>query len=131
VAPIRCFAILSSKVSERVSLRPSFVGLREENYGSSGPATSFSDLSFFRNEPNVQAHADSLGVPDQGAHVDVFRSALGATELGSTGADLLGEFGLGKSLPLPLIGELEADAKNFGLSSKAWRTVGSASCWSR
>ena len=71
-------------------------------------------LSLFFDKPNVQGHANGLGVPEEGSHVDVLWPALGTAELGGTGADLLGEFGLGKSLPLPLISELEPDAENLG-----------------
>jgi len=66
-------------------------------------------------KPNVEAHAYSLGIPDESPHVYVLRPSFGAAELRGTGADLLGEFGLGESLPLPLIGELEPNAENLGL----------------
>jgi hypothetical protein len=52
---------------------------------------------------------------DEGAHVHVFRSSLGATELRGTGADLLGEFGLGETFSLPLLSKLDADREDFGL----------------
>ena len=41
--------------------------------------------------------------------------AFGAAELGRTGTDLLGEFGLGHSLALPLLGKLHPDGEDFGL----------------
>ena len=81
------------------------------------PATDQSPKAstLFCNKPDVEAHANSLGVPDEGSHIDVLGTTLGAAELRGTGADLLGEFGLGESLPLSLIGELEPNAENLGL----------------
>ena len=81
---------------------------------SSGDGSIFPKLTLFCDKPDVEAHADSLGVPDEGSHVDVLGPSFGAAELRGTGADLLGEFGLGESLPLPLIGELEIPPSSAG-----------------
>ncbi len=76
---------------------------------------SVSQIStLFCDKSNVEAHANSLGIPNESPHVDVLRPLFGAAELRGTGADLLGKFGLGESLPLPLIGKLEPNAENLG-----------------
>lgn len=71
-------------------------------------------LSLFCDQADIEVHAYRLGIAYESPHVDVFRSALGAAELGCTGADLLGEFGLGHPCPLPLLGEFHADGEDFG-----------------
>ncbi len=60
--------------------------------------------ALFSNEPDIEIHAHSLGVTDEGAHIDILRPAFRAAELGRAGADLLREFGLREALLLPLIG---------------------------
>jgi hypothetical protein len=77
--------------------------------------SGFSCLRFFCDEPDIEVHANRLGIADEGAHVHIFRSSFGATELRGTGADLLGEFGLGEPLSLPLLSKLDADREDFGL----------------
>src|ERR1700733_4759835 len=77
--------------------------------------SGFSGLRFFCDEPDIEVHANRLGIADEGAQVHIFRSSFGATELRGTGADLLGEFGLGEPLSLPLLSKLDADREDFGL----------------
>ncbi len=56
------------------------------------PATdrSFPSSPLFCDKPDVEAHGDGLGVPDESPHVDALGPSLGAAELRRTGADLLG-----------------------------------------
>ena len=70
-------------------------------------------LLLFGDQPNVQVHPDCFGITDKRAHVDIFRPPFRATELGSAGAHSFGEFSLGQSLTLALLGELESDGNHF------------------
>lgn len=88
-------------------------------------------LTLLGNKADVKAHANCLAVADQSTHVDVLRPAFCTAQLGRTGADLLGQLGLGEPLPLSLVGKLKADAQDLAFFSKPWRTAGLASCWSR
>ena len=81
---------------------------------SSGDGISIPSSTLFCDKSNVETHANGLGIPDESPHVDVLGPSFGPAELRGTGADLLGKFGLGESLTLPLIGELEPNAENLG-----------------
>jgi hypothetical protein len=50
----------------------------------------FKASTLFCDKPDVETHADSLGVSDESPHVDVLGPSLGAAELRRAGADLLG-----------------------------------------
>ena len=80
---------------------------------SSGDGITIPSSPLFCDKSNVETHANGLGIPDESPHVDVLGPLFGPAELRGTGADLLGEFGLGESLPLPLIGKLEPNTKNL------------------